>query len=301
MQLQLTQVVASWIESVGVEKAIEVLSDKIGKTYKPNTVSGWKNRLQAPPIAVAQMVLDDNPIRIQDPNTLFPDAKIYIGSCVYRDVSPWTYKATHVLRHRYGERLGLLVEAGTDLPLKRNRLVERFLKTDADWLLWLDDDMAPPIGYPSESAKWGAKFDPSWNGVDVLERLMSHEKTFVSALCFDRGGAGVPMFAEGRNDPTIAENIRSTTPRDELRATDWVGSGCALVHRKVFEDIHQKIPDIRTPDHIPDGYYTALGHGYGEDTSFAIRAKESGHQPYVDLGCVCGHAGTVVHYNQKIR
>jgi hypothetical protein len=34
--------------------------------------------------------------------------------------------------------------------------------------------------------------------------------------------------------------------------------------------------------------------GMGEDVSFCVRASISGHQPYVDYGCVCGHAGTYV-------
>jgi hypothetical protein len=33
--------------------------------------------------------------------------------------------------------------------------------------------------------------------------------------------------------------------------------------------------------------------GMGEDVQFCIRAKQAGHQPYVDLGCLCGHVGAV--------
>ena len=33
----------------------------------------------------------------------------------------------------------------------------------------------------------------------------------------------------------------------------------------------------------------------GEDQTFGWRAKFSGHQPYVDLGLVCGHVGTAVY------
>lgn len=34
----------------------------------------------------------------------------------------------------------------------------------------------------------------------------------------------------------------------------------------------------------------------GEDQTFCARAKEAGHQPYVDLGCICGHVdGSVVY------
>lgn len=35
--------------------------------------------------------------------------------------------------------------------------------------------------------------------------------------------------------------------------------------------------------------------GVGEDVQFCLRAKEAGHQPYVDLGLVCGHIGQAVY------
>lgn len=34
--------------------------------------------------------------------------------------------------------------------------------------------------------------------------------------------------------------------------------------------------------------------GQGEDVAFCVRAKQSGHQPYVDFGLVCGHLGPQV-------
>lgn len=35
--------------------------------------------------------------------------------------------------------------------------------------------------------------------------------------------------------------------------------------------------------------------GCGEDVSFCLRAKAAGHQPYVDMGLVCGHLGHCVY------
>lgn len=35
--------------------------------------------------------------------------------------------------------------------------------------------------------------------------------------------------------------------------------------------------------------------GMGEDVTFCIRAAEAGHQPYVDLGLVCGHMGNIIY------
>lgn len=35
--------------------------------------------------------------------------------------------------------------------------------------------------------------------------------------------------------------------------------------------------------------------GMGEDVQFCVRAAESGHQPFVDMGLVCGHIGHAVY------
>lgn len=34
--------------------------------------------------------------------------------------------------------------------------------------------------------------------------------------------------------------------------------------------------------------------GMGEDVQLSTRAKESGHQPFVDCGLIIGHAGTTI-------
>lgn len=317
MSINLALVVSAWIERKGDNEAIEFFAEKLGKTYSAASVSNWRLMNVPPPLSVAQAVFDDSKVEIGAPQGGQPEgevevkptiaigepfdgAKIIIGSPIYRDVSPWTYKATHVLRHKYGKQLGIFVEVGSVLYLTRNKIADRFLASDAEWLLWMDDDMAPPIGYPGESSKWGAKFDAKYNQVDVLERLMSHKQTFVGALYFDRNGQGLPMYAEGRNDVSIAQNVRRG-PQDQIEKTDWIGAGCTLTHRRVYEDMLEKMPDIRGDSGKPNGFFTPLGHNYGEDASFAIRARTIGHQPYVDLGCICGHAGVIVHWNEKIR
>jgi hypothetical protein len=299
--INLSEIVVSWIERVGVDDALKELQEKLGKKYAPATLKSWKQGNVDPPLAVAQMVMDGGRIDWSSPETLFDGSKVYIISPVYDRVSFLMYKATHILRYRYEKQLGILTMMGSELALLRNKLADKFLTTDAEWALWLDSDMAPPMGYPAESQKWGADFAQEFNEVDVIEKLMSHGKTIVSAVYYDRYGTGIPMFEQGRNDPALAARLRQG-PRNELMTTDWVGAGCCLVHRKVYEDMLEKIPEIRKPnEQTPNGYYTPIENGYGEDTSFCIRAKTIGHQSHVDLGCICGHVGEIAHFNKKIR
>lgn len=43
------------------------------------------------------------------------------------------------------------------------------------------------------------------------------------------------------------------------------------------------------------------GLGMGEDVQFCIRAAAAGHQPYVDMGLVCGHSGDRVYGPRNTR
>lgn len=45
-------------------------------------------------------------------------------------------------------------------------------------------------------------------------------------------------------------------------------------------------------------YHSSLG--MGEDVAFCVRATQSGHQPHVDLGLLCGHMGNLIFGKRKI-
>jgi len=298
--LDLSKIVSLWIKREGVEGVNEILKERLGKEYTPKAVEGWMDMKVDPPLAVAQIVVDTGRIEWSSPDNPFDGAKIYILNPIYRYPEPLMMKAVEILRYRYQADLGYLQEVGSSIDLARNKLADKFLATDAEWALWLDDDMAPPMGYPDEFKKWGAKIPEQFAGVDVLERLMSHKKTLVSATYFDRHGLGMPMFDEGRNRPEMQKQLQNG-PSDRIYPTNWVGAGCCLVHRRVYEDILEKIPEVRSvKSNAPNSFYLPMKDA-GEDASFALRAQASGHQPYVDFGCLSGHIGKFCFFNQKIK
>jgi hypothetical protein len=221
----------------------------------------------------------------------------------------------------------------------RNTCADLFLQSGLEYVLMIDDDMVVPFGNATWfNAHTGFNFPERFAGFNAIDRLLSHKKSLVGALYFGRQPNGSkPVFNEGCSHKAVDADCRKT-PRDEIHATKWVGTGCMLIHRNVFLDIEKRFPLLargpngmgghwfsssehsamdgirKTMEMLSDGPMTgekaARAHailsstqaearsnsclGMGEDVSFCVRASISGHQPYVDYGCVCGHAGTYV-------
>lgn len=124
----------------------------------------------------------------------------------------------------------------------RNSIADLFLKTDSEYLLTIDDDMVVPFG----NALWfnahtGWNLPDKFAAQNTIDRLLSHGKTLVGALYWGRYVKANPVFAEG---PRQADYIRASTPLDQIKPTRWVGTGCMLIHRTVFEDIEKKFPRL---------------------------------------------------------
>lgn len=205
----------------------------------------------------------------------------------------------------------------------RNTLSRMFLDSEADWALMVDDDMVLPMG----NAEWfnkvtGFQFPDRFAGLSAVTRLLSHRKSLVGGLYFGRFPDGRPMFCEGASQPAEAAAAR-VGPRDQIKPTRWVATGCLLIHRSVFLAINEKFPELgdnwfspseqdlvksahaalealrsrnalQAIQELETGLAQARSNsrvGAGEDVTFCIRAAAAGHQPYVDLGLVCGHLG----------
>lgn len=150
-----------------------------------------------------------------------------------------------------------LMPGGTMLVAKRNTLVQVFLGTHCDALLFLDSDMTP--------------------APDVAQRLLSHGKGIVGAMYFGREpGAPYPHagldLPDGRQQPI--------NPGQGLQVVDWVGTGALLIRREVLAPMTP--PWFTLP---ADG----AGSGRGEDLAFCRRARAAGHQVWCDTDYVVGH------------
>lgn len=251
----------------------------------------------------------------------------------YKTTHPATALSLMAMLDR--SKMGIIMAFGDAfISHSRNRLAADFLKTNCEWSFWADDDMVFPMGNAEWFNKvTGLNLSEKFAGMHTLNRLLSHQKKLVGGLYFGRHPQGKPMFAEGASSNMTAAEIRAIAPTDKILPTKWVATGCMLVHRTVYADISKQFPSIdgawfSPSEHnllenanavvrifkdqslgpqeklslatkeLQDGLEKAKGWsklGTGEDVIFCLRAFQAGHQPYVDLGAVCGHVGHAVY------
>lgn len=248
--MNLTELVLSKVRSFGTTAEAAdffsvVESEVVGwTTGSPIPVSAlekvWRGAIPTPPVS---------------------DKKVTILLPWYKTSSPITTFAL----------LGLLDKARMAVMLNfddafvahaRNKLSDNFLSTKSQIALMVDDDMVIPWG----NAAWHNQFSgfnlpDQFAGLNTVDRLLSHRKTLVGALYWGRRPGGRPVYAEGRNDKEFLRR----GPHDECRPTRWVGTGCMLIHRSVFEDIEKKFPHLaRNSEGKGGNWFTSSEHDLKE-------------------------------------
>lgn len=306
--IDLSAVVGNYVSSL----ALADREARFGKKFDPAKVT----------VAEAQEALTN----LYDSNDLFPPVggegkkEIMLLLPQYKHTNPVTLFSLLGLwdptRMRCAMRFGDALIAHS-----RNKLAQDFLASDCEWALFIDDDMVLPIG----NAGWfngvtGLNLPKDFAGQHTIKRLLAAGKKLVGGLYFGRQPHGKPMFYEGVNKPDVAERLRKTRPT-AVQATEWVGTGCLLVHREVFLAIQRTHPWLQPKradmpweffSPAPDAMIRAASGekvdpavlqaelakyrpGTGEDVAFCRRAYAAGHQPHVDFGLVCGHVGGAVY------
>ena len=157
------------------------------------------------------------------------------------------------LARRFGHEL--LLEIGRPIELVRTRLVSRFLESDAEHLLTIDDDIVAPDG--------------------AAERLLALGSAVATAPC--------PIALDGR----IVSNVKAVgdeqwigSPPPEIFAVGQTGLGFTLIHRDVFSR-------IRTPwFQFGNG---SGGHVIGEDVWFSNGVAQAGLPILCDGSVRCSH------------
>lgn len=178
-----------------------------------------------------------------------------------------TYQPTDLFYPAECERRNFVIQV-TDFsmakPLENNAnwIVRKFLKSDCEYLLWVDDDIVPDALQ--------------------LERLIDAEKDIVGAsvLIMKPGLDGPrPCVMKKRADGKY-EFMNMCVTDDKFLECDFIGFGCILIHRRVFEAMSK--PYFKKSLDI-DGKMTT-----GTDLYFCEQVKKLGFKIYADNQKLCG-------------
>jgi hypothetical protein len=221
--------------------------------------------------------------------------------------APFVAQAAGLFRYDI-ELVRVHVAMGMMTDLSRNTIVDQFLKSDVEWLRWLDADNVDKAG--------------------SLRRLLDCRKTLVTGLYTKRDESLEP-HAYFRTEDSY-ERIADYTP-GEIIPIEAAGMGGCLVHRSVFEDI---LKNYRVFNMLGGGVFTIhkddihgdvfdesvdeldgklvdgvlhlrarqtkikrpfpffiLADGRTEDYGFFEMAARSGHKLWLDSGVEISHLG----------
>lgn len=157
-----------------------------------------------------------------------------------------------------------------DMEQARNHIVDEFLKTDIEWLFWIDTD----VGFQR----------------DILARLHGAGKDIVCAMylctkdCEPDGLGGFamevgPSVYRWHDDRVFSASDLMEKPKG-LHQVDAMAGGCALVNRKVYEKLGPE----------PYNKINLGGNAWlSEDIAFCSRANDAGFEIWCDTSIPTNH------------
>jgi hypothetical protein len=191
--------------------------------------------------------------------------KVYLAILNQNTVATELVKALTLIIQEDANRIVISYSAIKPITHNRNTITQKFLASDCDYLMMIDDDIIPPLN---------------------IMRLVDFDKDIMSPLMFTRRqGELYPLYLKRKPDGVydVADYFNDTG----LQECDATGTGCIIIKRKVLETV--KHPFENRYDR--DGIKT-----FGQDFNFCEKAKASGFKVWVHLDYVCDH---LVDYNLK--
>lgn len=171
-----------------------------------------------------------------------------------------------------GIKINCAFNIGSVITIARRNLVDIFLKSDFDYMFWVDSDMKFPIDTPM--------------------RLLAHNKDIVGAN-YRRRRFPNPTFTGMTGKPGAFTEFQTTDESPALELVDVLPHGLVLVKRAVYENVTQ-------PHYIQE-YVPELNLEIGEDIYFCQKAQKAGYDVWVDqeLSREVSHIG-IFHFNYNL-
>jgi hypothetical protein len=247
----------SYLQSLVINKCKELGTEKSAEFFLvgPGLIRQWVNGSKSPSLASVEKVFSI-PDKAPEEGG-WQGKQVFIGCPIYKNSNAATLtcllgiwdRAKFGFRPRFGD--AFIVHA-------RNQLATDFLASNMAEFFGVDDDMVFPFG---NAAFFNLLNDTTlpekYAGLHSVNRLRSHGKSFVGALYFGRNAYGKAMYAEAMAETPAGryENQRiHSGPTDELKETDWVGTGCYFHTRQVLLDIQEKFPHL-APQHPSEPFH----------------------------------------------
>ena len=205
-------------------------------------------------------------------------ARVLIAVPTFENITPDTFKALWDMDKGEHEVLFEFIR-GHDCATARNKIVDKALELNADYVLMVDNDVTPPS--------------------DALLNLLSHDVDVVLGYYAHRnadnvytGRACVCKYLKDDGAPWFNYPLESEYTSDELRemreAGEYLvqihggGMGCALIKTSVFERL-----DYPWYDWV--NYHDKNIGMLSEDLYFCEKCKADFTPIYTDTRVACGH------------
>ena len=184
------------------------------------------------------------------------------------DTVPALFCQSLALLQRAGDTV-IGFEVGSLVYNARNNLARQAVKSEADWVLWLDSDMV---------------FGP-----DLLQRMLKvcteNDIDFLTALCFRRK----PPYT-----PTLFDRLEKTDKGASYTALMSVPDGRFQVGGCGFAGVLMSMDVLLSVMAKFNGRMFEPIDGFGEDVAFCWRARQCGYDIWCDSDIELGHVGNFV-------
>lgn len=184
------------------------------------------------------------------------------------DTVPALFCQSLALLQRAGDTM-IGFEVGSLVYNARNNLARQAVKSEADYVLWLDSDMV---------------FGP-----DLLQRMMKvcteNDIDFLTGLCFRRK----PPYT-----PTLFDKLEKVGNGASYTALMSVPDGRFKVGGCGFAGVLMSLDVILSVMAKFEGRMFDPLPGFGEDLSFCWRARQCGYDIWCDSDIELGHVGNII-------
>lgn len=184
------------------------------------------------------------------------------------DTVPALFCQSLALLQRAGDTV-IGFEVGSLVYNARNNLARQAVKSEADWVLWLDSDMV---------------FGP-----DLLQRMLKvcteNDIDFLTALCFRRK----PPYT-----PTLFDRLEKIDKGASYTALMSVPEGRFQVGGCGFAGVLMSMDVLLSVMAKFNGRMFEPIDGFGEDVAFCWRARQCGYDIWCDSDIELGHVGNFV-------